>query len=33
MGRQDPGRAILGPIGHTFGIDYAYSVVATGVRS
>ena len=24
-------RAILGPIGHAFGIDYAYSVVATGV--
>lgn len=24
-------RALLGPIGHAFGIDYAYSVVATGV--
>jgi SAM-dependent methyltransferase len=24
-------RAVLGPIGHAFGIDYAYSVVATGV--
>ena len=26
-------RAILGPIGHAFGIDYAYSVVATGVAA
>jgi cyclopropane fatty-acyl-phospholipid synthase-like methyltransferase len=25
-------RAILGPIGHAFGLDYAYSVVATGVN-
>jgi SAM-dependent methyltransferase len=24
-------RTLLGPIGHAFGIDYAYSVVATGV--
>lgn len=24
-------RALLGPIGHVFGLDYAYSVVATGV--
>lgn len=24
-------RAVLGPIGHAFGIDYAYSVVATAV--
>ena len=24
-------RAVLGPIGHLFGIDYAYSVIATGV--
>jgi hypothetical protein len=23
-------RALLGPVGHAFGIDYAYSVVATG---
>jgi SAM-dependent methyltransferase len=26
-------RALLGPIGHAFGIDYAYSVVATGVAA
>ena len=25
-------RALLGPIGHAFGIDYAYSVVATGLN-
>jgi SAM-dependent methyltransferase len=25
-------RALLGPIGHAFGIDYAYSVVATGAN-
>jgi len=24
-------RALLGPVGHAFGLDYAYSVVATGV--
>ena len=24
-------RAVLGPIGHAFGVDYAYSVVAAGV--
>ncbi len=24
-------RAVLGPIGHAFGIDYAYSIVATGI--
>ena len=26
-------RALLGPIGHAFGLDYAYSVVATGVAN
>lgn len=26
-------RALLGPVGHLFGLDYAYSVVATGVRA
>ena len=25
-------RAVLGPVGHMFGLDYAYSVVATGTR-
>jgi SAM-dependent methyltransferase len=26
-------RALLGPLGHLFGLDYAYSVVATGRRA
>lgn len=25
-------RAVLGPIGHLFGLDYAYSVIAVGAR-
>jgi SAM-dependent methyltransferase len=25
-------RALLGPVGHAFGLDYAYSVVATGLN-